>query len=198
MRPGAPIVESTSGTLGLGWALAGINYGHPVILVIDPGMEPSMRQLLTAYGARLDIVHTPHPTGGWQQARRDRMATLLSELPDAYRPDQTNNADNPAAYRPLAAEHGGRQVGVGESGQPGGDRVGRRHGMVVARAGDCRVDELGDSVGADPGVPAVRRGFLALAAVVLVRFFTSGGVPMLRMMGGAPDATHEHHESTAT
>jgi uncharacterized membrane protein YraQ (UPF0718 family) len=37
--------------------------------------------------------------------------------------------------------------------------------------------------------------FLALAALLLARFFTSGGVAMLRMMGGAPDAEH-HHEHT--
>jgi len=38
--------------------------------------------------------------------------------------------------------------------------------------------------------------FLALAAVLVVRFVTAGGVPMLRMMGGAPDAgpEHEGHE----
>jgi uncharacterized membrane protein YraQ (UPF0718 family) len=34
--------------------------------------------------------------------------------------------------------------------------------------------------------------FLALAAALLVRFFTSGGLPMLAMMGGSPDS-HEHH-----
>jgi uncharacterized protein len=43
-------------------------------------------------------------------------------------------------------------------------------------------------------------GFLVLAAVLLVRFVTSGGPSMLRMMGGAPPpagdeqhAGHEHH-----
>lgn len=34
--------------------------------------------------------------------------------------------------------------------------------------------------------------FLIVAAVLVIRFVTSGGVPMLRMMGGAPDAQHEH------
>jgi len=35
--------------------------------------------------------------------------------------------------------------------------------------------------------------FLALAAALLVRFFRSGGGPMLKMMGGSPDAQdHEH------
>jgi uncharacterized membrane protein YraQ (UPF0718 family) len=36
--------------------------------------------------------------------------------------------------------------------------------------------------------------FLALAVVLLVRFFTSGGLSMLRMMGGGPDE-HAHHAS---
>jgi uncharacterized membrane protein YraQ (UPF0718 family) len=36
--------------------------------------------------------------------------------------------------------------------------------------------------------------FLALAAVLVVRFVRTGGIPMLRMMGGGPDAqAMEHH-----
>ena len=34
--------------------------------------------------------------------------------------------------------------------------------------------------------------FLLLAAVLAVRFVTTGGIPMLRMMGGSPDAEHDH------
>ena len=30
-----------------------------------------------------------------------------------------------------------------------------------------------------------------LAAALPIRFFTTGGLPMLRMMGGAPDAEHD-------
>ena len=36
--------------------------------------------------------------------------------------------------------------------------------------------------------------FLVLAAVLVVRFVTSGGIPMLRMMNGSPDDEHEHGE----
>ena len=43
LRHGARIIESTSGTLGLGLALASTVYRHPVTLVADPGMEPMMR-----------------------------------------------------------------------------------------------------------------------------------------------------------
>jgi hypothetical protein len=34
--------------------------------------------------------------------------------------------------------------------------------------------------------------FLALAAVLVARFVKTGGIPMLRMMGGSPDAEHDH------
>ena len=34
--------------------------------------------------------------------------------------------------------------------------------------------------------------FLALAAVLVVRFVRTGGIPMLRMMNGAPDGGHDH------
>ncbi|MFE2040460.1 PLP-dependent cysteine synthase family protein [Streptomyces sp. NPDC059477] len=104
LRPGARIIESTSGTLGLGLALAGTVYGHPVTLVTDPGLEPSMTRLLTAYGAQVDIVPDPHPTGGWQQARRERVAHLLARHPGSWCPDQYGNPDNVAAYTPLALE----------------------------------------------------------------------------------------------
>lgn len=104
LAPGAPIIESTSGTLGLGLALAGMVYRHPVTLVTDPGMEPLMHRMLAAYGARVELVTEPHPTGGWQQARRDRVAELLAGEPRAWCPDQYRNPDNRDAYQSLALE----------------------------------------------------------------------------------------------
>lgn len=100
LKPGARIIESTSGTLGLGLALAGMVYGHPVTLVTDPGLERSMTRLLTAYGAQVNVVSDPHPTGGWQQARRDRVTRLMDRHPDSWCPDQYNNPDNTTAYTP--------------------------------------------------------------------------------------------------
>ncbi|GHE75778.1 PLP-dependent cysteine synthase family protein [Streptomyces lavendulocolor] len=104
LAPGARVIESTSGTLGLGLALAGITYGHPVTLVTDPGMEPLMVHQLRALGAHVDVVTEPHPVGGWQEARRQRVRELLHRTPSAWCPDQYNNPDNVAAYAPLALE----------------------------------------------------------------------------------------------
>jgi S-sulfo-L-cysteine synthase (3-phospho-L-serine-dependent) len=104
LADGAPIVESTSGSLGLGLALAGLVHGHPVTLVADPGMEPIVRRMLIAHGARVELVTEPHPTGGWQQARRNRVQRLLAEHPGAWWADQYTNPDNIAGYASLAAE----------------------------------------------------------------------------------------------
>ncbi|QSB17556.1 cysteine synthase family protein [Natronosporangium hydrolyticum] len=100
----APVVESTSGTLGLGLAFAGQALGHPVILVVDAELEPAMRTLLRAHGAQLEVVERPHPRGGWQQARRDRLQQVLAQSPGAFWPDQYHNPDNPDGYASLAVE----------------------------------------------------------------------------------------------
>lgn len=104
LAPEAPIVESSSGTLGLGLALAGLVHRHPVTIVADPGLEPAPRRLLRAYGAEVEVVTAPHPTGGWQAARRARVTELLAERPGSWCPDQYHNPDNVTAYEALALE----------------------------------------------------------------------------------------------
>lgn len=163
LRPGGTIVESTSGTLGLGLALAGAAYGHPVVLVADPGLEPLMCRLLTAYGARLELVTEPHPTGGWQEARRIRVRRLLAELPDAYCPDQYHNPDNVAAYATLAAELIAQLpwtdvlvCSVGTGGHSAGIfRVLRQTFPEVRLVG---VDAVGSTIFGQPARPRLMRG----------------------------------------
>jgi cysteine synthase A len=157
------IVESTSGTFGLGLALAGIVYGHPVIVVSDPGMEAIVHRLLGAYGVRVDTVTRPHPTGGWQQARLDRVAELLVEHPGAYCPRQYDNPDNVAAYAGLAAElvdQLGRidvlVCSVGTGGHSAGiTRILRRHHPGVRLIG---VDATGSTIFGQPARPRLMRG----------------------------------------
>ena len=104
LRPGGRIIESTSGTLGLGLALAGMVHGHPVTLVTDPGMEVSMTRLLNAYGAQVNVVSEPHPTGGWQQARRDRVTQLLQPAPRVLVPGPVQQ---PGQHHRLRASRAG-------------------------------------------------------------------------------------------
>jgi len=101
--PGAPIIESSSGTMALGVALAGRSLGHPVHIVTDPRTDPITMAKLLALGCHVEVV--PRMTeGGWQGARLARLAELMAELPGAFWPQQYSNPDNPAAYRQLAGE----------------------------------------------------------------------------------------------
>ncbi|MGA5063616.1 pyridoxal-phosphate dependent enzyme [Streptomyces exfoliatus] len=103
LRPGAPIVESSSGTMALGVALVGRSLGHPVHIVTDPRTDPTTLAKLRALGCEVHVV--PAMTdGGWQGARLARLAELMSELPGSFWPQQYSNPDNPGAYRVLAAE----------------------------------------------------------------------------------------------
>ncbi|MFG2290937.1 PLP-dependent cysteine synthase family protein [Streptomyces sp. NPDC048595] len=163
LRPGAPVVESTSGTLGIGLAFAGQALGHPVVLVGDAELEPSMRRLLRAHGARLELVDRPAAEGGWQAARLARLREVLARLPDAYWPDQYNNPDNVAGYASLAAELAAALdhldvlvCSVGTGGHSAGI-VGplRRHWPRLRLIG---VDATGSTIFGQPARPRLMRG----------------------------------------
>ncbi|GEB49311.1 MULTISPECIES: pyridoxal-phosphate dependent enzyme [Streptomyces] len=122
LAEGAPVVESSSGTMALGIALVGIHLGHPVHIVSDPRIDPVTHTKLTAMGCTVHIVEAM-TSQGWQSARLERLADLMRELPGAYWPRQYSNPDNPAAYRDLAdelvADLGAVDVLVGSVGSGG-------------------------------------------------------------------------------
>ncbi|MFC1417732.1 PLP-dependent cysteine synthase family protein [Streptacidiphilus cavernicola] len=163
LAPGARIVESTSGTLGLGLALAGLTYGHPVTLVTDPGMEPGLLRMLAAYGAQVVTAPAPDPVGGWQQARRTAVGELLAAEPGAWCPDQYHNPDNTAAYTPLADELVG-QLGrvdvlvaaVGTGGHSAG--TARRLKARFPQLKVVGVDTVGSVIFGQPDRPRLMRG----------------------------------------
>jgi S-sulfo-L-cysteine synthase (3-phospho-L-serine-dependent) len=100
---GAPIVESSSGTMALGVALVGRSLGHEVHIVTDPRIDRVTLAKLHSLGCHVHVVQamTSH---GWQSARLERLAQLMAGLPGAFWPQQYGNPDNPGAYRALASE----------------------------------------------------------------------------------------------
>lgn len=103
LAEGAPIVESSSGTMALGLALVGTYLGHPVHIVTDPRIDPITRAKLETLGCVVHVVEAM-TSQGWQSARLERLAELMSTLDGAFWPRQYSNPQNPLAYAALAAE----------------------------------------------------------------------------------------------
>jgi cysteine synthase A len=158
LRDGAPIVESSSGTMALGVALVGRALGHPVHIVTDPRIDPITLAKLSALGCVVHVVERMTDQG-WQSARLERLSMLLSELPGAYWTRQYENIGNPQGYVELADELleqlGGVDVLVGGVGS-GGSLCGtarqlRARGMSVRVVG---VDAVGSVIFGQPDQPA--------------------------------------------
>jgi cysteine synthase A len=158
LQPGAPIVESSSGSMALGLAIVGRALGHEVHIVTDPRIDPITLAKLRATGCAVHVV--PAMTGnGWQSARLERLAELRETLPGAFWPQQYSNPDNPGAYTGLAkeliADLGTVDVLVGSAGS-GGSLCGTAGGL--RRAGQnprvIAVDSVGSVLFGQPDRPA--------------------------------------------
>ncbi|WP_410594824.1 PLP-dependent cysteine synthase family protein [Amycolatopsis sp. lyj-23] len=127
LAPGATVIETSSGTFGLGLALVCRLRGHPLIVVGDPAIDRNLRTRLEFLGARVELVDAFDAPGGIQGARLARVAELHRAHPGSYVPDQYENPDNPGAYGIVADQllstlgPIGRLVGpVGSGGSTGG------------------------------------------------------------------------------
>ncbi|MGW3471981.1 3-deoxy-7-phosphoheptulonate synthase [Saccharopolyspora sp. NPDC000995] len=122
LAEGAPIVESSSGTMALGVALVGTLMGHSVHIVTDPRIDQITLAKLTGLGCQVHVV-SEMDEHGWQGARLTKLNELMNTLPGAFWPRQYANPENPAAYRALADELvtdlGGVDVLVGSVGSGG-------------------------------------------------------------------------------
>jgi S-sulfo-L-cysteine synthase (3-phospho-L-serine-dependent) len=103
LADGAPIIESSSGTMALGLALVGTALGHPVHIVTDPRIDPITHTKLEALGCDVHVV-TEMTSAGWQSARLELLCRLMDDLDGAFWPRQYTNPQNPLAYRALAQE----------------------------------------------------------------------------------------------
>ncbi|MEE9382014.1 MAG: pyridoxal-phosphate dependent enzyme [Nannocystaceae bacterium] len=103
LRPGAPVVESSSGNFGLSVALYGSIRNHPVICVVDPRLMPYYRQMYRILGVQVQIVDNMD-RGSYQLSRIRRVKELRASIPDAYAPNQYDNPRNAEAHYLFTAE----------------------------------------------------------------------------------------------
>ena len=99
LKPGATIVEPTSGNTGIGLALVAAVKGYRLILTMPDTMSEERRSLLSAYGARLILTPDTKGMGGAIRKAEE----LLLEHSDYFMPQQFNNPANPEIHRRTTA-----------------------------------------------------------------------------------------------
>ena len=95
LKPGAVIIEPTSGDTGIGLAAVAVPRGYRLILTMPDTMSMERRSLLKAYGA--EVVLTDGAKG--MQGAIDKAQELAREIPGSFIPGQFVNPANPEAHR---------------------------------------------------------------------------------------------------
>lgn len=99
LKPGATIIEPTSGNTGIGLAMNAAARGYKAILIMPDNSTQERRNLLRAYGA--EVVLTPSAEkmpGAIQKAFE-----LQKQIPGSFIPQQFENEANPEIHRQTTA-----------------------------------------------------------------------------------------------
>ena len=94
LKPGATIIEPTSGNTGIGLAMVAAVKGYKLVLVMPESMSIERRRLMQAYGASFDLT----PREGGMKAAIARAVQLRDETPGAWIPQQFENPANIAVH----------------------------------------------------------------------------------------------------
>lgn len=100
LKPGATIIEPTSGNTGVGLAWVGVAKGYRTILTMPETMSVERRNLLKAYGAKLEL--TPGTEG--MKGAIARAEQLRASIPGAVILGQFVNPANPAIHEQTTGE----------------------------------------------------------------------------------------------
>ena len=100
LKPGATIIEPTSGNTGVGLAWVGVAKGYRTILTMPETMSVERRNLLKAYGAKLEL--TPGTEG--MKGAIARAEQLRATIPGAVILGQFLNPANPAIHEQTTGE----------------------------------------------------------------------------------------------
>jgi 2,3-diaminopropionate biosynthesis protein SbnA len=158
IAPGARLIESSSGNLGIALSMICAERGYKFTCVSDPNLSPSSARLIRAYGAELIVVDQRDNNGGYLATRIEMIRSKLASDPGLIWLNQYENLSNVEAHY----EFTGREildrfstpsyvfVGAGTTGTLGG--VSRRIRQYSPNTKIIAVDSLGSvTFGGTPG-----------------------------------------------
>jgi cysteine synthase len=99
LKPGATIIEPTSGNTGVGLAMVAAVKGYKLLLVMPESMSLERRRLMLAYGA--SFVLTPRERG--MKGAVERAQELAKATPGSWIPQQFENPANIAVHASITA-----------------------------------------------------------------------------------------------
>ncbi len=94
LKPGSIIVEATSGNTGIGLALAGVQKGYKVVIVMPESMSEERKKIIRALGAELVPTPAAKSIGGAVA----KAAEILARNPNAWHVNQFGNLHNPEIH----------------------------------------------------------------------------------------------------
>jgi cysteine synthase A len=161
LKAGMTLMEPTSGNTGIGIALAGVQKGYRVVIVMPENMSEERKKIISALGAELILTRAEDSIGG----SVSKVQELKAKDPAIFVPQQFENPDNPKAHYLYTAPEIWKQMdgkvdifvsGLGSGGTLGG--VGkfikeRNPGTVVIAVEPKNVSAL---LGHEPGLHKIQ------------------------------------------
>ena len=138
LRPGATIIEPTSGNTGIGLAMVAAVKGYRLILTMPEDMSVERRRLFERYGAEVHLTPAIEGMTGAVFAA----AQLAESEPDVFVPQQFENPANPEVHRRTTA----REIIAATEGRIDAFVAAVGTGGTVTGVGQVLREELGDRV----------------------------------------------------
>ncbi len=129
------IVEPTSGNTGIGLALVCAVKGYELILTMPDSMSMERRQILKAFGAKMELT----PAVGGMKAAIQKAEELSKEKGKVFIPQQFKNLANPEIHRKTTA----KEIFNDLAGQVDGFVAGVGTGGTITGVGEILKDRVG-------------------------------------------------------